>query len=94
MHGAGHRRLDQRPRSRPRRPSDRDGRLLRDYRDIKAAAVRLFSYRNGHPWPPTVTARDGWADRYVQETASLDVIPGLDATIAWTNDLLARIDGA
>lgn len=65
-----------------------------DYRDIKAAAVRLFSYRNGHPWPPSVTARGGWADRYSLEAADLDVIPNLDAAIAWTNELVARIDGA
>jgi hypothetical protein len=65
-----------------------------DYRDIKAAAVRLFSYRNGHPWPPTVTARDGWADRYLQESARLGVIAELDAAIAWTNDLVATIEGA
>lgn len=35
-----------------------------DHRDIKTAAVRLFASRNGHPWPPTVIARDGWTDRY------------------------------
>lgn len=65
-----------------------------NYRPIKAAAVRLFSYRDGHPWPPTVTARDGWADRYPQEAAGLSVIADLDAAIAWTNDLVTRIQSA
>ncbi|MQA17797.1 MAG: hypothetical protein GEV09_28185, partial [Pseudonocardiaceae bacterium] len=57
-----------------------------DYPDIKAAAVRLFSYRNGHRWPPPITARHGWADRYLQEAAGLEVVADLDAAIAWTND--------
>ncbi|CAN5909718.1 nucleotidyl transferase AbiEii/AbiGii toxin family protein [soil metagenome] len=65
-----------------------------DYRDIKTAAVRLFASRNGHPWPPTVTIRDGWTDRYPQQAAGLDVITDLNAAIAWTNDLVARIDHA
>lgn len=78
------------PRPRRSRSNDYNG----DYRDIKAAAVRLFSYRNGHPWPPTVAARAGWADRSPLEAAGLDVILGLDAAIAWTNDLVASIDSA
>lgn len=65
-----------------------------DHREIKAAAVRLFTSRSRHPWPPTVTARDGWANRYPQQAAGLDVITDLDAAIAWTNDLIARIDAA
>lgn len=64
-----------------------------DHRVIKAA-VRLFSSRDGHPWPPTITARDGWADPYPQEAADLDVVDDLDAAIAWTNDLVAKIENA
>lgn len=62
--------------------------------DIKAATIRLFASRNGHPWPPTVTTRDGWADRYPQQAAGLDVITDLNAAITWTNDFIARIDHA
>ena len=67
-------------------------RFAGDYRDIKTAAARLFASRNNHPSPPTVTARDGWTDRYPQEAAGLDVITDLDPAIAWTNDLISRID--
>lgn len=57
-----------------------------DYRDIKAAAIQLFSYRNGHSWPPRIAARAGWADRYSQEATGLRVLADLDAAMAWANE--------
>lgn len=61
-------------------------------------AVGQYGYVTTHDpverWPPTVAARAGWADRYPLEAGGLDVIVGLDAAIAWTNDLVASIDSA
>jgi hypothetical protein len=62
--------------------------------EVRGAATRLFASRRHHPWPPRVTARDGWDDRYQQEAHGLDVALTLEEAIAWTNQLIATIDGA
>jgi hypothetical protein len=65
--------------------------------ELRAVTTRLFRSRRGHPWPPTVTARDGWEERYAHEAervGRLDVAADLDAAIAWANDLIRRIDAS
>lgn len=62
--------------------------------DVKAAAQRLFAARQGHTWPPRVTARTGWKAAYPAQAQGLPVIQTLDEAIAWANDLIARIDAA
>jgi len=68
-----------------------------ELRHIREVAVRLFASRNGHLWPPTVTARDGWEQRYDRETdrvGGLDVVADLAAAMTWANKLVRRIDEA
>lgn len=45
-----------------------DGTLV----EIRATCERLFAARRRHPWPPEVTVRDGWPQRYSEESAGLD----------------------
>lgn len=61
---------------------------------IRAAATRLFTARQVHDWPPKVTARTGWAERYAEEARVLGVLEDLDAAVGWANDLVADIEGA
>ena len=61
---------------------------------IRTIARALFAYRNTHAWPPTITIRPGWGERYIQERAELDVLRKVEDAISWVNDLIARIDQA
>ncbi|HEX9888574.1 MAG TPA: nucleotidyl transferase AbiEii/AbiGii toxin family protein [Nitriliruptorales bacterium] len=61
---------------------------------VRQACERLFSFRCRHPWPPTVAARAGWAERYAQEASGLDVLADLDDAVAWANDFIARLTAA
>ena len=60
---------------------------------IRRAATRLFASRRLHAWPPQVTPRQGWDERYRQEAQGLDVAATLDEAINWTNNPIAAIDG-
>lgn len=60
--------------------------------DVGQAAVRLFAARRRHTWPPVVSARAGWEDRYAEEATGVDVIAALDEAVAWVNQLIADID--
>ncbi|WP_165492133.1 nucleotidyl transferase AbiEii/AbiGii toxin family protein [Egibacter rhizosphaerae] len=59
--------------------------------EIRATCERLFAARRRHPWPPKVTVRDGWSQRYAEESAGLDVCADVEDAVAWANDLVARI---
>lgn len=61
---------------------------------LRHVATRLYTYRHAHPWPPTVTPRHGWAQRYPAQAEGLDVIQDLDAAVTWTNQLITTIDAA
>lgn len=62
--------------------------------ELREAAVKLFATRQAHTWPPHVTARFGWQDRYTAEADGLDIVPTLGEAIVWTNRLIAQIDAA
>lgn len=65
--------------------------------DVRTACERLFRARQGHAWPPVVSARDGWAERYRQERDGLEaatIINDLDAAIIWANELIAAVADA
>lgn len=66
-----------------------------DYRgslaEIRAACERLFAARQRHSWPPTVTARDGWAQRYAEESGGLEVVADIDEASTWANSLIDDI---
>ena len=55
---------------------------------------RLFRYRKCQAWPPKVVKVDGWDGIYATQKLKLPVLPTVDDAIAWTNDLIAKIDAA
>jgi len=60
--------------------------------ELREVAIRLFEARRAHRWPPQVTARRGWPDRYTAQATGLDVLQTLDEAIDWTNQLISEID--
>ena len=61
--------------------------------DVREIATRLFAARRQHAWPPEVTKRERWADRYAAEAQGLDVLESLDEAIVWANRLIEQIEG-
>ena len=55
---------------------------------------RLFDSRRAHTWPPRVQVADGWDTIYREASAGLPVLDDVEGAVAWTNDLIARIDEA
>lgn len=55
---------------------------------------KLFKYRKVHKWPPKVTRGDEWENIYNAQSRGLDVLPTVDEAIAWTNELIEKIDKA
>ena len=62
--------------------------------EIRDVAVRLFPARQRQPWPPTVTVREGWANRYREEADGLDVVGDVASAASWVNELIKHIDQA
>lgn len=65
-----------------------------DLAETRAACERLFRYRKCQAWPPKVVKVDGWDEIYTTQKLKLPVLPTVDDAIAWTNDLIAKIDAA
>lgn len=64
--------------------------------DIDLAATRhtcerLFAYRQGQAWPPTVVAREGWDEQYRALAEGLAVIQDVGEAVEWANALVSRI---
>jgi len=57
---------------------------------VRDTAVRLFAFRAGHAWPPTVSAGDGWEVRYADAAEGLDVLT-LDEAVVWANEYIASL---
>lgn len=62
-----------------------------DWEKTSDTCVRLFSYRNGQAWPPTIEKGEGWDSLYRSQAAGLEVIPDVDDAIVWANELIARL---
>ena len=62
--------------------------------EIRDVAIRLFAARQRQPWPPTVTVREGWANRYREEADGLDVVGDVASAASWVNELIKHIDQA
>lgn len=58
---------------------------------LRATCERVFTARQRHPWPPVITARDGWPERYPTQAAGLDVIEDLDGAIEHLNGTIATL---
>ncbi len=64
--------------------------------NVQVECRRLFRARNAHRWPPEVTVREGWPERYEEgrQDVEADVIVDLDGAVVWANHLIAEIDNA
>jgi hypothetical protein len=65
-----------------------------DLRRVREVCLRLFQYRRGQSWPPTISANDGWRAIYDDQKRDLPVLPTVEEAVAWANDLAARINEA
>jgi len=67
-----------------------------DYAEVKSVCRRLFDYRRRQPWPAVVTVLPSWDDLYVLARNNLlengDVLPTAAEAVAWTNELVQRIE--
>lgn len=74
-----------------------DLQLLADRIDLgktREIAVRIFKYRQGGPWPPTVVEHVGWSELYDEAATGLAVLPSVTDAVQWVNNLIADIDAA
>ena len=65
-----------------------------DFVTTYAICRKLFAYRKCQPWPATVMKNEKWETVYEAQKGDLPVLPTVDEAVAWTNDLIARIDAA
>lgn len=61
---------------------------------LRSICQRLFAYRKMQSWPAVVVKNANWETMYDEERGVLPVLPTIDEAVAWTNDLIARIDAA
>lgn len=62
-----------------------------DLHQVNATCGRLFEYRRQQAWPPAIVTGDGWATLYEAAVEGIDVLPHVDAAVAWANELVERI---
>jgi len=62
-----------------------------DEAKVAETAVRLFTFRQQHPWPATVVPADGWGARYADAAEGLDVLPDVAQAAEWVNGYLTRL---
>ncbi|MFZ2503163.1 MAG: nucleotidyl transferase AbiEii/AbiGii toxin family protein [Nocardioides sp.] len=65
-----------------------------DMAEVKATCIRLFDYRRRQAWPPVMEVGAGWGDLYEGAIEGVDVLPGIEAAVAWGNQLIRRIADA
>lgn len=65
-----------------------------DLAQVRATCERLFEYRRLQSWPPMLEASDGWDTLYEAAIEGVDVLPGIEAAVAWVNELIRRIADA
>ena len=63
-----------------------------DYGLLKTVCRKLFVYRNVHVWPPTVSRGEEWEGIYNAQKRGLPVLSTVDEAIAWTNELIGKIE--
>lgn len=62
-----------------------------DMAEVKATCIRLFDYRRRQAWPPVMEVGAGWGDLYEGAIEGVDVLPDIEAAVAWGNELIRRI---
>ncbi len=70
-----------------------------ELRSVREAATRLFAARQQHPWPPEVTAREGWGRLYDEELATVTLpraalASDVQAAVTWANAFVHTVDTA
>jgi len=65
-----------------------------DYTRVRDICRRHFAYRRKQAWPPTVVKCVDWESVYDEENGKQSVLATVDDAIAWTNDLIGRINEA
>ena len=63
-----------------------------DMADVRSKCHRSFDYRRMQAWPPRIVKGVGWDELYMNAKGILPVLPTADDAVAWTNELIARID--
>lgn len=63
-----------------------------DWLGLRGICRRLFVFRQRHAWPPQVVAALDWLQLYEAAAGTLEVLPTVDQAVAWTNDLIRRIE--
>lgn len=63
-----------------------------DYLKTKETCIRLFSYREQQAWPPVIRKNENWDDLYIAQIEGLPVLENVGEAIAWTNQLIVRIN--
>jgi hypothetical protein len=58
---------------------------------VRATCERLFEYRRQLTWPPTIKAGGSWDTLYETAVEDIDVLPGVEAAVAWVNEFVKRI---
>lgn len=63
---------------------------------VRVACERLFATRQLQPWPPEVSDRPGWSERYAREREGVeaDVAETVADAVVWTNQLIDEIASA
>lgn len=61
---------------------------------LQSTCIRLFEYRRMQAWPPTLEAPAGWDTLYTAAVEEVDVLPNVDAAVAWANDFIRWIADA
>ncbi|MBI4940273.1 MAG: nucleotidyl transferase AbiEii/AbiGii toxin family protein [Actinobacteria bacterium] len=59
--------------------------------NVARTCARLFAFRRGHPWPPTVQTGPDWDGIYTAARQGLPVRPALADALIWVNDYIARL---
>ena len=62
-----------------------------DLAQVAATCVRLFDYRRQQAWPPTIVPGADWVTLYAEAADGLDVLPAVDAAVAWANAFITRL---
>ena len=62
-----------------------------DLAQVAATCARLFTYRRGQEWPPSIVVGQQWQTLYAEAAEGLDVLPTVEEAVAWANVFVQRI---
>lgn len=65
-----------------------------DLEQVAATCIHLFAYRQQQAWPPPIVMGENWDTLYAEAVEGLDLLPTVEAAVAWANDFVQRIAAA